>query len=122
MMNDYVSRKAAIAAINKALDRETLLNSFVRKIAVEAVKKMPSADVPRWIPCSEQMPTMNEYVLVCTVNGDITDGHRWNEEDDGAWFIFGDSHNASDGDIVAWMPLPEPYKEGEKNDNNTGTI
>ena len=45
MMNDYVSRKAAIAAINKALDRETLLNSFVRKIAVEAVKKMPSADV-----------------------------------------------------------------------------
>lgn len=44
-MGDYIDRQATIDEINKALDRETLLNSFVRKIAVEAVKKMPSADV-----------------------------------------------------------------------------
>lgn len=44
-MADYIDRQTAIDEINKALDRETLLNSFVRKIAVEAVKKTPSADV-----------------------------------------------------------------------------
>jgi hypothetical protein len=44
-MSNYIDRQTAIDEINKALDRETLLNSFVRKIAVEAVKKMPSADV-----------------------------------------------------------------------------
>jgi len=45
MIDGYVYKQTAIDEINKALDRETLLNSFVRKIAVEAVKKMPSADV-----------------------------------------------------------------------------
>lgn len=44
-MADYIDRQTTIDEINKALDRETLLNSFVRKIAVEAVKKTPSADV-----------------------------------------------------------------------------
>ena len=45
MIDGYVYKQTAIDEINKALDRETLLNSFVRKIAVEAVKKTPSADV-----------------------------------------------------------------------------
>ena len=44
-MSNYIDRQTAIDEINKALDRETMLNSFVRKIAVEAVKKTPSADV-----------------------------------------------------------------------------
>ena len=43
-IEDLISRKAAIDAINKALDRETLLNSFVRKVAVDALKTMPSAE------------------------------------------------------------------------------
>ena len=42
-MNDLISRQAAIEAINKALDRETLLYSFVRKVATDAVKALPSA-------------------------------------------------------------------------------
>ena len=45
MIDGYVYKQTAIDEINKALDRETMLNSFVRKIAVEAVKKTPSADV-----------------------------------------------------------------------------
>ena len=41
-MSDLISRQAAIDAINKAFDRETLMNSFVRKVAVDAVKVLPS--------------------------------------------------------------------------------
>lgn len=44
MKDDLISRQAAIDAINKALDRETLLNSFVRKVAVDAVKVLPPAE------------------------------------------------------------------------------
>lgn len=42
-MRDLIDRQAAIDAINKALDRETLLNSFVRKVAIDAVKELPPA-------------------------------------------------------------------------------
>ena len=42
-MNDTIYRQAAIDATNKALDRETLLYSFVRKVATDAVKALPSA-------------------------------------------------------------------------------
>ena len=39
-------------AINKALDRETLLYSFVRKVAIDAVKALPSAQ-PEIIRCKD---------------------------------------------------------------------
>jgi len=48
MENDLISRQDVIKAINKALDRETFLYSFVRKIAIDAVRALPSVhpDVP----------------------------------------------------------------------------
>jgi len=50
----------AINALNKSFDRETLLNHFVRKVAIDAIKQLPSAQPerkkgkwinkkPRWI-------------------------------------------------------------------------
>ena len=58
-MDDLISRQAAINAIQRALDRETLLNSLVRKIAVDAIRLLPAADVREnvkgeWIPCNVQ--------------------------------------------------------------------
>lgn len=46
-MDDYISRKAAIDAVNKALDRETLLYGFVRKVAIDAIRLLPSAQTER---------------------------------------------------------------------------
>lgn len=72
-MDDLISRQAAIETIQRAFDRETLLYSFVRKVAVDALKTMPSAQPERkkgkwewdaeegyW--CSE----CKEYVYGCT--------------------------------------------------------
>ena len=42
-MNDLISRKAAINAVNNAFDRETLLTGFVRSIAVRAIRGVPFA-------------------------------------------------------------------------------
>lgn len=53
MIDGYVYKQTAIDEINKALDSETLLNSFVRKIAVEAVKKLPTADVVEVVRCKD---------------------------------------------------------------------
>lgn len=61
----------------------------------------------RWIPVSERLPEEDACYLVTTsgTNNDIIDIAYYTE---GIW------HKASR--IKAWMPLPEPYKEGEQDD------
>ena len=49
---DTISRAKAIEAINKALDRQTLLNRFVRKVAIDAIKQLPPAQ-PEIIRCKD---------------------------------------------------------------------
>lgn len=44
---DLIDRKAAIDAVNKAFDRETLLTGFVRSIAIRAIRDMPSTQPER---------------------------------------------------------------------------
>lgn len=54
----------------------------------------------QWIPCSERLPSKADHidnmVLVCYGNGSV----RFNTYMNG-WV---------QGNPVAWMPLPEPYK------------
>ena len=50
-MAEYIDREATLNAIENAFDRETILNRFVRKIAIIAVKKMPAADVRQVVYC-----------------------------------------------------------------------
>lgn len=51
-MNDLISRQAAIDAVGNAFDRETILYSFVRKIAISALRNMPSAQ-PEIVRCKD---------------------------------------------------------------------
>lgn len=73
---------------------------------------------PQWIPCSERLPKAGEYVgnvakyyLVQNEYGDMlvaryTHSGDWEQ-------IY--QLKLCDDEIVAWMPLPEPYKkEGEE--------
>ncbi len=69
-----------------------------------------------WIPVGERLPDIDQIVLICTGDGQITDGYRWNSED---WFLawgeFNGEHTGGEyAQIVAWMPLPEPYREDEE--------
>ena len=63
----------------------------------------------KWIPCSERLPERNRVVLVTTKWGEVTEGVKLSGN---AWFIGRGEENAFDSDIIAWMPKPEPYKEG----------
>lgn len=65
-----------------------------------------------WIPCSERLPEIREDVLATVKYSGfmgmygtwIKTGHLENDND---WF--GDCIG---GKVIAWMPLPEPYREG----------
>ena len=66
----------------------------------------------KWIPCSERLPEIREDVLATVKYSGfmgmygtwIKTGHLENDND---WF--GDCIG---GKVIAWMPLPEPYREG----------
>lgn len=68
-----------------------------------------------WIPCSERLPRRNADVLVyrhgmaMPIIVDRYEGYYG--EDDNEWYEgWAYSRNC---DVIAWMPLPEPYKLAE---------
>lgn len=74
---------------------------------------------PHWIPCSERLP--NEYgnYLATMDDGDVQEC-TYSPEKNTPFMRGGWSTCEADGivyldiaEVIAWMPLPEPYKEGE---------
>jgi hypothetical protein len=55
-----------------------------------------------------RMPEDGEEVLVTTKYGVYSDRYYW--DDCGCYF----EDHYDDGEVLAWKPLPEPYKEGDK--------
>lgn len=113
---DMISRQAAIAVADSS-DYVGLSVEDVKKVTDEVVKglkRLPSeqpehtethsCDYERtgthdWIPVTERQPN-HELAIVQFSDGDFSllqfpTAYRWK-------------------DIVAWFPLPEPYKEGQE--------
>ena len=91
---------------------------------IEVLSNMSSAD--RWIPCSERLPEPNRhdavnvdvYYLAQTEFGDMIVA-SYNESHEGTkWWEQMYSYRIFDDEIVAWMPLPEPWKEARTNESN----
>ncbi len=67
---------------------------------------------PQWIPCSDRLPEEDKEVLLsvdCEGSPYIGIGSYWG---DGYWMSsFDDPKRAyHTHTVIAWMPLPEPYK------------
>lgn len=61
-----------------------------------------------WIPCSERMP--KGTVLCCDDRGNMLVGLLCENE---VGYTAYDDDGQAMYNCVAWMPLPEPYREGE---------
>lgn len=71
----------------------------------DAIKALESS---RWIPVTERLPDkMGSYITTidCGKYGFAT-GQRYFYNDEIGW---------NDKDVIAWMPLPEPYKKENEN-------
>ena len=72
------------------------------------INDMPTIEPQKWVPVSERLPKQQQTVLIQDF-GEITIGYlnaenRWRDLTNLADYLKG---------VVAWMPLPEPYKGEE---------
>lgn len=58
-----------------------------------------------WIPCSERFPTIFKDVLIFTEEKEL----HVAKIDEKEWILW-DGTVIKTENVVAWMPLPEPYK------------
>jgi hypothetical protein len=141
-MSDQIYRQAAIDAVTSLCDDcdsgycgDCRVNIFVeggkhvRKVLEDLSPAQPE---PQWIPCSERLPEVDEElesadVLITYKNTYWTGATTTNI----AIARYGEKLLSSDGkyldtpgwvgskkysvdDVLAWMPLPAPYKTGMK--------
>lgn len=98
--NDTIYRQAAIDAMCGACS-DWCDEGVCRKVS--ALQKLPSAR--QWIPVTERLPDKECFVLVTVNDGAIyTDLSLFRHD---GRFI---EHT---GDVIAWQPLPEPWRGEE---------
>ena len=56
-----------------------------------------------WIPCSERLPKESHDYLICDDKGNVYSSTYHNNR----WFV-----NFATDEVIAWQPLPAPYREG----------
>ena len=106
--NDVIFRKMAIEAIEKAKMAQTPDGEiFVAKYNAEMnIQLLPSAQPePHWIPCSERLPDKGNVVLWCNEYGSVFASEITFKNED--YWCIGNRHRS---ELIAWMPLPEPYR------------
>lgn len=133
-MDDLISRQAAMDALAKFVpyaicDESTESYTNGLTDAYNLICQLPSAQPEQWIPCSERLPeeygeflvTMTEKAKAKDLGFDIDETYirkmRYNSN---GWqlprHIPSWINEAVKDEVLAWMPLPEPYEEGKRNE------
>ena len=104
LIEDLIDKKYQLVM---SIREEKILDSVIK-----VIDEQPK--VGEWIPCSERLPKLLERVLVYAkytgkksknnfINNDVI-ATNWRDK-------HGDFVNMGiDYEVIAWMPLPEPYK------------
>ncbi len=98
--------------IENIYGRETELSEKARRY-------LEQPKIGEWIPCDKKLPEIDSFVIITDKDGYVLDNicygyaeetdskpcfHRWDDE---YWQCFKPK-------VIAWQPLPEPYKGEEE--------
>jgi len=124
-MDDLISRQAAIDATWFEPSYTDPLNVLTE--VRDRLKALPSAQPEqRWIPCSERLPEIKQHVLL-SCYGRVIYGRMISKDGNSGYPVFEICDSVGEkrpivlettvhskfttSRIIAWMPLPEPYRE-----------
>lgn len=113
-MSDLIDRQNAIDVLEILADKMSDAGQTVMAQAVAVLKDLQPEEPERWIPVTEALPKDMDRLLVTIVRSDgskrVRSGHYYK-----GYFMMdnGDTWNETDKEILAWMPLPEPWR-GER--------
>lgn len=115
-MNDLIRRQEAIDELENRVYANRCNTAVVSELnrSIGYILKLPTAqpDEQRWIPVTERLPEEETDVLVCNANGEIqisSGSYSTEMKDYFIWYTTGWRF----GKVIAWMPLPKPYKKDE---------
>ncbi len=83
----------------------------------EMIRAAEADEAAGWIPVKERLSERNKSVLLCMKSRSSTSTCiQVGSYDNGFWFVQGaagyESLATFEFHVLAWMPLPEPYREG----------
>jgi hypothetical protein len=123
-MNDGIMLSIGEDGIARAYDDTYDITIHCESSEEQEEVRKALENFPRWIPCSERLPKDKRQVLVYARsvhyalakydemrNADGTYKKQWVTFD--AWKPF-----YTIKEVIAWMPLPEPYWEGLKDERS----
>lgn len=111
-----MTREEAKAYIIRLCNSDYPKGKMEWKQAVKAIKALEQPE-QHWIPCSERLPSNEDYdeTFIVTIQCEHVDG--WDDYVTGyadwtphGWDI--QSYYLGQIKVTAWQPLPEPYQEG----------
>ena len=113
-MSDLIDKQMTIATLVMAKETGSLMCKELRGI-IEVINRIPSAQ-PEWIPVTERLPEEEKKTYWVCTDGGYQHECRWTNGNpiwthlttDWHWNIFDIPQYSR---VIAWMPLPEPYKE-----------
>ena len=117
-MSDLIDRKTALDGLKYEMKYGAEIDRCGLDTAYDIIESLPSADQGRkWTPVSEALPEEDEEVLV-TVRFDGTKDVKPSvyvetaSQISGEWTSYSDEWKVarSKHHVLAWMPLPEPWK------------
>lgn len=106
-----IDADALIESLSKNCPEDPMTEAIV-EIFKACVDSEPTIEAEsQWIPCSSgELPKKNGVYLACYE--DVTVPLDWFN---GKWFFYKSNPAVEEtGSIIAWMPMPKPYKEGEE--------
>ena len=122
-MDDLISRRDAIDAIVNTVSRVGMHdNSAVARYGatfrqheiIDIIETLPSAQ--QWIPVTERLPESGQSVLIAENDTDPDWYAAIGQYKYGRWEWRDDMHTALPPKVIAWMPLPTPFREGGEAD------
>ena len=122
--------ETALLLLEEGEDEQTLAYNAALVAFIKNMENVPAADVaPRWIPVTERLPEEDKEVLISYryKEGEGNTSHSKIDITSYGQMSFGGNkvgrvkhwrapfeYFESNYEVIAWMPLPTPYKGGEE--------